>query len=72
MDYGEINSLIAKCIKERNNPKTTGTEFNKHFDDAINQIKDAKSHWMINPSMSLIELRIAKSKLEKIIKLIKE
>ena len=50
----------------------TGTELNKHFDDAINQIKDAKSHWMINPSMSLIELRIAKSELEKIIKLIKE
>ena len=50
----------------------TGTEFNKYFDDAINQIKDAKAHWMINPSMSLIELRIAKSELEKIIKLIKE
>ena len=50
----------------------TGTEFNKHFDDAINQIKDAKSHWIINPSMSLIELRIAKAELEKIIKLIKE
>ena len=50
----------------------TGTDFNKYFDDAINQIKDAKSHWMINPSMSLIELRIAKSELEKIIKLIKE
>ena len=43
----------------------TGTEFNEHFDDAINQIKDAKSHWIINPSMSLIELRIAKSELEK-------
>ena len=50
----------------------TGTELNKYFDDAINQIKDAKSHWIINPSMSLIELRIAKSELEKIIKLIKE
>ena len=50
----------------------TGTELNKHFDDVINQIKDAKSHWIINPSMSLIELRIAKSELEKIIKLIKE
>ena len=50
----------------------TGTEFNKYFDDVINQIKDAKSHWIINPSMSLIELRIAKSELEKIIKLIKE
>lgn len=43
----------------------TGTEFNSLFDNAINQIKDAKSHWIINPSMSLIELRIAKSELEK-------
>ena len=50
----------------------TGTEFNKYFDDAINQIRDAKSHWIINPYMSLIELGIAKSKLEKLIKLIKE
>lgn len=50
----------------------TGTEFNKCFDNAINQIKDAKSHWMINPNMALIELRLAKSELEKIVKLIKE
>ena len=50
----------------------TGTEFNKHFDDAINQIKDAKSNWIINPSMSLIELTPAHSASEKIIKLIKE
>ena len=26
MDYGEINSLIAKYIKERNNPNATGKE----------------------------------------------
>ena len=50
----------------------TGTEFNKCFDDAINQIKDAKAHWMINPRMSLMELRLAKSELEKIIELIKK
>lgn len=27
MEYREINSLIAKCIRERNNPKATGKEF---------------------------------------------
>ena len=27
MDYREINSLIAKYIKERNNPNATGKEF---------------------------------------------
>ena len=27
MDYKEINSLIAKCIREKNNPKATGKEF---------------------------------------------
>ena len=27
MEYKEINSLIAKCIRERNNPKATGKEF---------------------------------------------
>ena len=27
MGYKEINSLIAKCIRKRNNPKATGKEF---------------------------------------------
>ena len=27
MDYKEINSLLAKCIRERNNPNATGKEF---------------------------------------------
>ena len=48
----------------------TGTEFNSLFDNAVNQIKDAKSHWMINPNAALIELRIAKENIQKIIKLI--
>ena len=26
MDYREINSLLEKYIRERNNPKTTGKE----------------------------------------------
>lgn len=47
----------------------TATEFNKLFDDVIKQIKDAKRHWMINPTASLIELRIAKADIEEIIKL---
>ena len=29
MDYKEINSLIAKCIRERNNPNATGKEFHE-------------------------------------------
>ena len=27
MGYKEINSLIAKCIRERNNPNATSKEF---------------------------------------------
>ena len=27
MDYKEINNLIEKCIRERNNPKATSKEF---------------------------------------------
>lgn len=48
----------------------TGTELNNLFDSAINNTKDAKAHWMINPNMALIELRIAKANIQKIIKLI--
>ena len=49
----------------------TATEFNKLFDDVIKQIKDAKRHWMVNPTASLAELRIAEAKIEEIIKIIK-
>lgn len=45
------------------------SEFNKLFDDVIKQTKDAKFHWMVNPMASLIELRIAKARIEEIIKL---
>lgn len=27
MDYREINNLLGKCIRERNNPNATGKEF---------------------------------------------
>lgn len=50
----------------------TGTEFNSIFDSAIKQINDAKAHWLVNPTASLIELRLAKSEIDRIIKLIKE
>ena len=47
----------------------TAPEFNKLFDDVIKQIKDAKRHWMVNPTASLIELKIAKNDIDYIIKL---
>lgn len=48
----------------------TGTELNSLFDDVINQTKDAKAHWMINPNAALTELQIAKETIQQIIKLI--
>ena len=42
MDYGEINSLIAKCIKERNNPNATGKEFREALiktEEALRELK---------------------------------
>ena len=27
MEYKEINNLLAKCIRERNNPEATSKEF---------------------------------------------
>ena len=37
MDYKKINSLIAKCIRERNNPKAT----NKEFREALIKAEEA-------------------------------
>ena len=42
MDYGEINSLIAKCIKERNNPKATGKEFREALINAEEALRKLK------------------------------
>ena len=42
MDYGEINSLIAKYIKERNNPKAAGKEFREALiktEEALRELK---------------------------------
>ena len=42
MDYREINSLIAKCIKERNNPKAIGKEFREALITAENALRELK------------------------------
>ena len=36
MDYREINNLLAKCIRERNNPNATGKEFREALINAEN------------------------------------
>ena len=40
MDYREINSLIAKYIKERNNPKATGKESREALINAENALRE--------------------------------
>ena len=42
MEYREINSLIAKCIKERNNPKATSKEFREALANAENALRELK------------------------------
>ena len=42
MDYREINSLLAKCIRERNNPNTTDKEFREALiktEEALRELK---------------------------------
>ena len=42
MDYKEINSLLAKCIRERNNPNATGKEFREaliNAEEALSELK---------------------------------
>lgn len=38
MDYREINSLLAKCIRERNNPNATDKEF-REAEEALRELK---------------------------------
>ena len=45
MDYGEINSLIAKCIRERNNPKATGKEFREALANAEEALRELKKFY---------------------------
>ena len=42
MDYREINSLLAECIREKNNPKATGKEFRKALINAENALRELK------------------------------
>ena len=42
MDYKEINSLMAKCIRERNNPNATGKEFREALINAEEALRKLK------------------------------
>ena len=42
MDYREINNLLAKYIRERNNPNATGKEFREapiKTEEALREVK---------------------------------
>lgn len=42
MDYKEINNLLAKCIKERNNPNAIGKKFRETLiktEEALRELK---------------------------------
>lgn len=42
MEYREINSLMAKCVKERNNPNATSKEFREALiktEEALRELK---------------------------------
>ena len=42
MDYKEINSLMAKCIRERNTPIVKSEEFRKALINAENALRELK------------------------------
>lgn len=42
MNYKEINSLMAKCIKERNNPNATSEEFREALIKAEEALRELK------------------------------
>ena len=42
MDYREINNLLAKCIRERNNPNATSKKFREaliNAEEALSELK---------------------------------
>ena len=42
MNYREINNLLAKCIRERNNPNATSKEFREALiktEEALRELK---------------------------------
>lgn len=42
MEYREINSLMAECIKERNSPYAKSEEFRKALINAENALRELK------------------------------
>ena len=45
MEYKEINSLMAKCIRERNNPKTVGKEFREALANAEKALRELRKFY---------------------------
>ena len=45
MDYREINSLMAECIKERNSPYAKSEEFRKALINAENALRELKKFY---------------------------
>lgn len=45
MEYKEITNLLAKCIKERNNPNAIGKEFREALINAENALRELKKFY---------------------------
>lgn len=43
MNYREVNKLMAKCIRERNNPNATSEEFRKALINAEEALRNLKA-----------------------------
>lgn len=45
MEYKEINSLLAECIRERNNPKATDKEFREALINAEKALRELRKFY---------------------------
>ena len=45
MDYKEINSLMVKCIRERNTPIAKSEEFRKALINAENALRELRRYY---------------------------
>ena len=45
MDYREINNLLGKCIREKDNPNAIGKEFCKALINAENALRELKKFY---------------------------
>ena len=45
MNYKEINSLMAKCIKERNTPIAKSEEFREALINAENALRELRRYY---------------------------